>query len=337
MHIHALTVDRGGCFYYRIRQPLTELRKLGHWTSWGSGMDRETYERADVVINQLLHHPETTSNWLRWCEEGKKLCVWEVDDDVFTVHTSPHHGNAYDNPETLDRMRAMIRASHLVTVTTPALAEVYRPLNPHVVVLPNAVPDWLPELRGRLNDSDTGRLALGYTGSPSHLHDYEEWSPVLVPHQRRWLHRTQLRYYGLSSRPEGLPTAWPARVVGWHHDTPAYLRSVVMDVGIAPLSDTQFNRGKSPVKWLEYAALGIPAVVQDHPVYRGTVPLDAGFMARTQREWVEGLGSLWESAALRRTIGERARDHVRAHHLASQAAPLWERAYQEAMERIGVR
>jgi hypothetical protein len=50
LRVHALTVDRGGCFYYRVKQPLQALRMLGHWTSWGSGVDFETWDRSNVLV-----------------------------------------------------------------------------------------------------------------------------------------------------------------------------------------------------------------------------------------------------------------------------------------------
>lgn len=336
MHIHALTVDRGGCFHYRIRQPLTELRKRGHWTSWGSGVDFETWDRATVIVQQLLNFPQTADDWVRWCEAGDKLCVAEFDDDVTAVHRSPHHGSAYDDPETVPRMRRMVEAAHLVTVTTEALAAVYRPWNPHVVVLPNAVPDWLtttppaPE-NGR-------RLVLGYTGSASHLDDYQEWSAQVLG---RWMaHRgdaTVLRYYGLASRPLGMPLSWVSDVRPWQKQTDAYLASLRMDVGMAPLLDTPFNAGKSPIKALEYAAIGVPAVVTDHPVYRPVVePGITGFLCRTPGEWIRALSQLWDDPSLRHRMGTAARERARALHTQSRGIVEWERAYREAGERIGV-
>lgn len=335
MFIHALTVDRGGCFYYRIRQPLEYLRARGHWTSWGSGIDFETWDRADVLINQLLHYPETAENWVRWCEAGEKLCVWEADDDIFTVHKHPGHGNAYDDPETLPRMIRMIEASHLVTTTTEALARVYRKHNDHVVVLPNTIPDWMVDLPvGRV---DGGRFVLGYTGSPSHMYDYESFGRVLERFVPRRAASTVLRYYGADRRPVGLPPHWVTDVRGWTKLTEEYLRSLRMDVGVAPLLDTKFNRGKSGIKALEYGALGIPAVCADMPQYRNVVrPGQTGFLCRTTKSWVNVLESLAQDPHLVATVGDEARRHVAENHLASQAAPRREQAYREAAERIGI-
>lgn len=335
MHIHALTVDRGGCFYYRIKQPLTYLRRRGHWTSWGSGVDFETWQRADVLVNQLLHNPATADDWLRWCDGGEKLCVWEADDDITAVHRSPYHGSAYDDPETLPRMIRMIEASHLVTVSTDALADVYSKYNRNVVVLPNAVPDWLVDLPLLHAPAGYWPLILGYTGSASHTDDYAAWSVTLAEWMRHHADKTLLHYWGLSRRPDGMPVTWRTRVYPWEKLTENYLRLLRMDVGVAPLEHTTFNRGKSPIKAMEYAALGIPAVVTDHPVYAGTVIHgETGFLCRTTKQWVTALARLWSDPELRRGMGENARALARARFLASQAVTGWERAYERGLEDL---
>lgn len=336
MRIHALTVDRGGCFHYRVRQPLTYLRDRGHWTSWGSGIDAETWQRADVLVAQILNRERTARDWVAWCEAAEKLCVWDADDDLFTVHEHPGHGAAYDDPLTVPMLRKMISASHLVTVTTAQLAEVYEPLNANVVVVPNYVPDWLVELPPA-PEGDHARLVLGYTGSASHVDDYAAWSPVLVRHMASYGHRTLLRYWGMRARPEGIPLAWPVQTWDWQKDTRAYLRSLRMDVGVAPLLDTPFNRGKSGVKALEYAARGIPAVTASAQQYRDVV-LDGltGFLCSRERDWRVALSALWEDDELRARMGARARDHVRAHYLASSGARLLETVYRDAARRVGV-
>jgi glycosyltransferase involved in cell wall biosynthesis len=54
-----------------------------------------------------------------------------------------------------------------------------------------------------------------------------------------------------------------------NHDT--YWRTLSMDVGIGPLRNTPFNRAKSSLRAVEYAALGVVAVLPDLPPYRGWI------------------------------------------------------------------
>ena len=336
MRIHAFTVGRDGCFHYRIRQPLRALRRIGHWTSWGCGVDFETWDRADVLIGAYMSHPQTRDDWLRWCAAGEKLCVWDADDNVFTAYTNARHGAAYDDPSTLPRMREMISASHLVTVTTPELAEVYRAINPHVVVLRNCVPDWL--IDRAVNRSTARPLILGYAASQSHAQDFVDWSPVLTRWMRKHLSETRFRLIGHDQRPENWPSAWPIDLIPWHDQTDEYLASLDMDVAIAPLSPSPFNAGKSGIKAQEAAALGIPMVAQDWPQYRDViVDGETGFIARTHGEWLRAFERLWSDDAFRIDMGLRAREYARANFLQGDNAWRWAAAYQDGIERIGAR
>jgi glycosyltransferase involved in cell wall biosynthesis len=59
----------------------------------------------------------------------------------------------------------------------------------------------------------------------------------------------------------------------WNIDVPTYLRTIDFDfdIGLSPLRDTQFARSKSPLKALEYGALGIPVVAANVEPYASFV------------------------------------------------------------------
>jgi len=325
MRIHGLSVDRGGCFHYRIRQPLTALRELGHVTSWGSGIDIETYSEADVLVTQYINMGNSVDRWIAWAGRGDKLCVWDADDDIFRTDEVIGRGTAYDDSGTLDRMAQAIAASHVVTVTTPALAEVYRAYNPNVVILPNCVPDWLlchdmPE-RG-------DRFSVAYSCSPSHTIDVQDFAPTLQRFMRR-NPGVELRFYGPAARPVGVPASWRIRAFGWQKQTSEYLRSLSGHVGIAPLADIPFNRGKSGIKAQEYQALGIVPIVADFPQYRDVVIHgQTGFLCRTPAQWLDSLQRLVDRPQLRAEMAARGRAHAR-----SFAQSMWVNAWEETYRK----
>lgn len=328
IRIHALTVDRGGCFHYRIRQPLTALRDLGAYTSWGSGVDFETWDAAHVLVTQYIH--DSGDQWVKWCENSGKLCVWDADDDVFTTEQVIGQGTAYDDPGTLPKMRRAIAASHLVTVTTPRLAEIYSAINPNVVVLPNCIPDWL--LEHDMPERPAG-FTIGYSCSPSHQADIQAWAPTLAAHMRRYP-STRLRFWGPSRRPEGVPVSWPIEAYGWIKQTDAYLRALSADVGIAPLADLTFNAGKSGIKAQEYQGLGIVPVVQDVAQYRDVVRHgETGFLCRTKGQWLMALGQLAGDVDLREQMAAAGRRHARTF-AQGRWAPAWLETYQKGLSEL---
>lgn len=83
------------------------------------------------------------------------------------------------------------------------------------------------------------------------------------------------------------------------------------DIGIMPMPDTEWTRGKCGFKALLYMSVGIPPVCS--PVGVTTDILQDGYnglLATTTEEWIERLSMLIEDASLRRTMGEAGRQWV---------------------------
>lgn len=86
---------------------------------------------------------------------------------------------------------------------------------------------------------------------------------------------------------------------------------LTFDIGINPLPDDEFTRGKCGFKIVQYMALGIPSVVS--PVAANAEILEdgkQGFWANNEKEWVEKLSLLIQNAALRQKMGQAARQRA---------------------------
>ena len=80
------------------------------------------------------------------------------------------------------------------------------------------------------------------------------------------------------------------------------------DINVAVLKKSLLTDCKSEIKWLEAAMLGIPSVVSGTSTMTGIVDDgETGMIARTKEEWVQKLLTLVDDAALRMTIGDKAR------------------------------
>ena len=64
------------------------------------------------------------------------------------------------------------------------------------------------------------------------------------------------------------------------------------DIGIAPLNDIPFNRAKSYIKGLEYAAAGIPFVASALPEYEFLAEAGVGRIAKTPKQWIASFDEL---------------------------------------------
>jgi predicted O-methyltransferase YrrM len=111
--------------------------------------------------------------------------------------------------------------------------------------------------------------------------------------------------------------------------------TAVMDIGLVPLVRNQFNEGKSHLKGMEYAACGIPCVASPTESYReywlkGRGE-ETGFLAHTEKDWLEHLELLVNDDGLRRAMGRSARAMARLNTI-QEHGWKWESLYQRLLD-----
>src|SRR5262249_54419760 len=102
------------------------------------------------------------------------------------------------------------------------------------------------------------------------------------------------------------------------------------DIGIMPLWDSVWTRGKCGYKILQYMGMGTAVVASDVGVNNQIISHgENGFLARTQEDWINALGSLIRDAALRKTFGLRGRDLVEKDYSLERFAKGYVRLFHE--------
>ncbi|WP_412148318.1 glycosyltransferase [Curtobacterium flaccumfaciens] len=197
--------------------------------------------------------------------------VAEVDDDFFTVSGRARLARAEYDPDRLASIDALVRGADTVIVSTPELAEVVRPVARHVVVVPNALDPGL-WTSGATEDDDerpAGEHRVLYMGTLTHAADLELLRDVFA--DLATADGTPIRLEVIGVTEDG-DADWFRRIEVPDGHYPPFSRWLVAHrarwrAGVAPLRDEEFNRAKSDLKFLEYTALGLPAVVSDRPSY----------------------------------------------------------------------
>jgi glycosyltransferase involved in cell wall biosynthesis len=106
------------------------------------------------------------------------------------------------------------------------------------------------------------------------------------------------------------------------------------DIGIMPLEDDLWSRGKCALKILQYYGVGLPVVCSPVGINREIVKDGVnGFWARDEREWEEKLETLIEDGGLRRQMGIKGRKTVEEDYSLEVNAPRLLSVMQEVIER----
>jgi glycosyltransferase involved in cell wall biosynthesis len=103
-----------------------------------------------------------------------------------------------------------------------------------------------------------------------------------------------------------------------------------MDIGLMPLEDTPWERGKCGLKLLQYMASGVVPVGSDLGANREILEHGTnGFLCRTEQEWTDCLFQLARDPGLRIEVGRRARQKVVAEYSVEVAAQSLLKIYRE--------
>ena len=87
-----------------------------------------------------------------------------------------------------------------------------------------------------------------------------------------------------------------------------------IDVGLMPMPDNAWTRGKSAYKALQYMSAGIPVVGDDVGLASSVIePGNAGFVVHSEDEWVDALLTLAADTRLRTRLGAHGRKRVETH------------------------
>jgi hypothetical protein len=220
----------------------------------------------------------------------------------------------------------MLRLASLTIVGNDWLRAQYSPYANHTVVVPTSV-EILPELVRE--PCATVPLRIGWVGTQDNLLHIRHLEPALRVVSDRYRDRILLTV--ISSAPYETD-AIATEFVPWTLDGERRAISR-FDIGIMPLEDDDFTRGKSAWKAILCMAHAVPVVVSPIGANLTLVAHGInGFLARTAQEWVEHLGALIEDVELRRTVGVQGLETVRQRYSTDASFPTLLRSLQSTFK-----
>lgn len=300
-------------FRFRIAPLLTELTSRG-WRVQVDVLPLRQYglriwQRAPalrastaVLLHKLRLHP-WEMHWLAHCNAAT---AFDIDDATWLSQGRP----GAPPPRSGSRERAfdaMCRRSALTIAGNAVLAARARAAGGTVEIVPTAVD--VSAFAPPAYSARHGATAV-WIGLAGNLQYLEPLRPVMAELARR-VPAFRLRIVS-SHFPDWADV--PLERVPWKPgiETTALADA---DLGLMPLPDDDFTRGKCAFKLLQYMAAGLPCIASPVGANREVV-VDGrtGCLAATPPQWRAAFDALLADRALRETMGAAGRRHVQQHY-----------------------
>ncbi|MCJ7548007.1 MAG: glycosyltransferase family 4 protein [Deltaproteobacteria bacterium] len=312
--IHSLEVN--SC-RYRVLQYLPYLKEAGievavhfYQRTWRDKLRfYNTLGQYDIFYIHRKLFPPLEFAYIR--EKAKKI-IYDFDDAI--MYRSSSSKNPYSLSRRIKFAYMMRRVDFIIAGNNFLKSEVLH-YNPQVEVIPTSID--LSRYTAKEYSRHRGPVIVGWLGSSSTLKYLKNLMPALERLYQRYPH-FQLKIVCDQFLDSVIV---PVIKQKWSAETEeADLKS--FDIGVMPLSDDLWSRGKCGLKILQYFSVGVPTVCAPVGVNRDIVQDKVnGFWAKNEKQWEDRLLTLIQKEGLRKEMGLVGRKTVENLYTVEVNAP----------------
>ena len=286
---------------------------------------RRMGQLATLPLDAVLWVEYELLPWLPYAVErrlfdGSRPVVVEYDDAIF--HRYDRSRSAAVRRWLGDKIDRIMRAATLVVAGNAYLAERARSAGARRVEIIPTVIDLGRYHRKEVFSPDS--FTVGWIGSGSTIRYLESLLPVLAGIR-------DLPGFGVVNvgGSPWHPAGVPVKNVPWTEAGEVEAMQS-FDVGVMPLPDDPWTRGKCGYKLIQYMGCGLPVIASPVGVNTTIVePGENGFLAATPGEWTDALRRLAADPSLRAAMGARGREKVARSYSVDAVTPVWVRLFED--------
>jgi glycosyltransferase involved in cell wall biosynthesis len=255
---------------------------------------------------------------------SKAKIIFDFDDSIWLQNVSAANKRLAFLKDA-SKTSKIIALSDMIFAGNQFLADYAAKFNKNIVIVPTTIDTkiYVPLKNRKSKD----RVCIGWSGSFSTIQHFEKAIPFLKKIKEKYGNAVEFKIIGDANYYcEELDT----KGVAWVAATEIEDLSEI-DIGIMPLPDDEWARGKCGLKGLQYMALSIPALMSPVGVNKEIVtPKVNGYLPDTNEEWVSTLETLINDQELRRRIGEAGRQTVIDHY----SVEAWKNKYVKYFNQV---
>ena len=271
---------------------------------------REALMTKSIFFEKYLH------------KKSKKL-IFDFDDSIWLENVS--NANSFfkwmKNP---DKTKTIIEYSTMIFAGNKYLANYASKYNKNVKIVPTTIDTLIYK---RTQTKEKSSLIIGWSGSITTIKHFEFALPFLKKIKEKYGDSVSIKvigdkdYFNKDLEIIGLP---------WNKETELSDLSS-FDIGIMPLPNDEWSKGKCGLKGLQYMSLGIPTLMSPVGVNSEIIEDGVnGFLCDHIDEWVDRISQLIESPELRNKIGANGKQSVETKY----SVNVWKHKYLNYFESL---
>lgn len=291
---------------------------------------------TDILIVSRVAIPDESSAvaLLKHCQKRGIQTVYETDDDLFGL---PEHqiGAGYYK-ERIPAAKLFAEYSNIVLASSDRLRKSLLTYNNNVIAVPNAHDERLwktPKLGFKDQSIDENfTVRILYMGTYTHLKDLLIVEKAITKLIEKWGEKIAFDVIGITEKQNQFSWINPIPIPNGNY--PAFVKWLCShsnwSIGIAPLEETEFNRCKSYIKYLDYAGLGLVPVCSDFTPYQGVIKSghNGVLVKNNTQSWFDALDRLIADTAYRNKIADTAYNEYLTSYTLKKEVHNWMNAFE---------
>ena len=229
--------------------------------------------------------------------------LFDFDDAIWVKDVS--QGNkSLSFLKNANKIKEILPLCNHVTAGNAYLKNFALQYNENVTIIPSTIDtSKYLELESRSKE----RITIGWVGSHTTIKHFETILPVLSELKKKYKDKIEFKVIG---DPDYFNSDLNIKGIAWNNSKEVEFFNM-LDIGVMPLPEDEWTRGKCGMKGLLYMSVNKPAVMSSVGMNSEIIANGVnGFLADTPEEWFDVLSKLIEDENLRKTIGLAGRKTV---------------------------
>jgi len=255
-----------------------------------------------IIYREALMLGTTVFEWM--FARSRASIIFDFDDAIW-LHDVSEGNESLRWMKKPAKIASIIKFSDTVFAGNDYLASYAAGINTNTIVIPTVINTDYHKKISYSGNKDA--VCIGWTGTSTTIKHLDQALPVL--RELKNIYSDRIYFKIIADIPYSIEDI-DIISVKWNIDTEIEDLSEI-DIGIMPLPDDEWAKGKCGFKGLQYMALEIPTIMSPVGVNKMIINDGVnGFLADTKEEWIEKAGKLIDSEELRKEMGKKGRETV---------------------------